>query len=91
MLNILILGFRHSDLRDAILFIDPIVRVTRADVKPGVVIPRFKNVDARDQHNIQTGFGQDDEKLIAEIKKLREDRKRFIQPKKSHRSRPLFE
>lgn len=50
-----ITGFKYRDLIDVIKFVSPAVRVVRADVKPGVIMPEFHHVHPRDIHNIQTG------------------------------------
>jgi hypothetical protein len=66
-----ITGFHYADLEDAIFFIEPVIRVTRANVTPGVVIPQFQNIDPRDYHNIQTGYASDYDTLLKEIEKMR--------------------
>lgn len=68
-----ITGFHYADLEDAISFVEPVIKVTRGSVTPGVIIPQFQNIDPRDYHNIQTGYASDYVKLLDEIKELRKN------------------
>lgn len=83
-----ITGFRYNDIVDAINFVEPVIKVTRASVSPGLIIPQFPNVDSKDHHNIQTGYNDDYDKLLEEIEKGRAERKRLVEPKK--RAKKLF-
>jgi hypothetical protein len=87
-----ITGFKYTDLTNVLNFVEPAVKVARAGVQPGIIIPQFSGVDPRDYHNIQTGFDRSDyNTMLVEIKRLREERKRVCNDgKKSSRAKKLF-
>lgn len=87
-----ITGFRCNELTEALNFVEPVVKVARANVQPGVIIPQFSGVDPRDYHNIQTGYDQKDyTTMLTEIDRLRAERKRLVlETKKSSRAKKLF-
>ncbi|KAI6241339.1 Cyclin N-terminal domain-containing protein [Aphelenchoides fujianensis] len=75
-----ITGFRYRDLRKAIGFVTPIIKVIRADALPGIAIPHYDGVDARDVHNIQSWHG-DPQSLLRRVEEARKEQEKA----KAHR------
>ncbi|KAI6182804.1 Cyclin domain containing protein [Aphelenchoides bicaudatus] len=74
-----ITGFRYNDLTEVLRFVEPVVKVARANVQPGIIIPQFSNVDPCEYHNIQTGYDKNDyDKMLSTIDRLRAERRRRL-------------